>query len=619
MFAHDIPSAEIRSWQLLQLQGIFSKLIPAYEPERLGEILDFLDWLEIPADACLINEGEIGDELFLIISGRMSVCRKNEKGIEVQLGEISRGELVGEIALFTGEQRSATIRALRDSIVVRIRKESFDQIIRVFPQLTTALVKQVVNWMRRGEEEKRNTFQLVNIAILPISKHVDPQAFVRMLQPEMDACCQSRSFSSEGIGVELNESHIAQASRKDFSSYGRLNAWLDERESEYDHLLYVADKEATEWTKRCLRRADEIILLADANAEPDLSLLEESLLHEPNRLTAAPQFLVLQHHPATRRPSNTHKWLDLRPNLRRHYHLKLGNLTFVSRLARILSGTSTGLVLSGGGAKGIAHLGVYRALEEAGLPLDLIGGTSIGSLIGAAIARDLSAQEVIDIYRPLFLSNPTPRSDYNIIPLISVLKGRKIDRMLIEVFGDLGVEDTWQPFFCVSTDLTNHRAEIHRNGKLWRAIRASISLPGIFPPVGDGDRLLVDGGVVNNFPVDVMAGQGVGRIVGVEFNSDKIYDYDRAQIPATWAILRDRLRDRHDRKYRLPSLMSTVVEATLMNSNRKTREWRNTVDVYFNPPVHQHSMLNWSAFDKLVETGYRYAIEKLEKEVVATA
>ncbi|MEL6142695.1 MAG: patatin-like phospholipase family protein, partial [Bacteroidota bacterium] len=534
---------------------------------------------------------------------------------ELVLGEIGRGEMVGEIGLFTGEKRSATIRALRHSVVVRISKPAFEEIVKIYPQLTTALVRQVINWMRRGEEEKRNNYRLVNIAVVPISRGVDAVSFGRNLILHLAASCDPCFVSAQSIDEALNEPGIANSPRHDFSREHRLSDLLDSSEAEYDHLFLLADPEPTAWTERCIRRADEIILLGDAHATSELSATEERFLVGKDRLTAAPQFLVLEHHPATRRPEKTMDWLRLRTGLRRHYHLRKGDVAGLARLARIISGTSVGLVLSGGGAKGMAHIGVCRALVESGIPIDQVGGTSIGALIGAALARGMDVEDVRAMYRRHFLSNPTPRTDYNVIPLISILKGRKIDRLLIEEFGDLQLEDTWLPFFCVSTDLTNHRAEIHQRGRLWRALRASMSLPGILPPVADGDRLLVDGGVINNFPVDIMAGLGVGRIAGVEFDTDKIYDYDRAQIPATWAILRDRLRDRHDRKYRLPSLMSTVVEATLLNSNRRTRAWRESVDFYFNPPVHDFSMLNWRAFDKLEEIGYQYGMKVLRNSV----
>jgi len=549
--------------------------------------------------------------LYILISGRLQATQKNEHGTEIVLGEIGRGEMVGEIGLFTGEKRTATIRALRHSVVVRISKSAFEGIVKHYPQLTTALVKQVINWMRRGEEERRNKFRLVNVAVVPISQGVDAIGFGRRLTLHLAASCDHCFVSAESVDEALNEPGIANAPRSDFSRENRLSDLLDSSEAEYDHLFLIADPAPTAWTERCIRRADEVILLGDAHAKPELSSIEERFLIGKNRITAASQFLVLEHHPATRRPEKTMDWLRLRPGLRRHYHLRKGDVSSLASLARIISGTSVGLVLSGGGAKGMAHLGVCRALVECGIPIDQVGGTSIGAVIGAGLARGMTIDDVREMYRLHFLSNPTPRSDYNVIPLISILKGRKIDRLLIQEYGDLQLEDTWLPFFCVSTDLTNHRAEIHQRGRLWRALRASMSLPGILPPVADGDRLLVDGGVINNFPVDIMAGLGVGRIAGVEFDTDKIYDYDRAQIPATWAILRDRLRDRHDRKYRLPSLMSTVVEATLLNSNRRTRAWRESVDFYFNPPVQDFSMLNWRAFDKLEEIGYEYGMKVL--------
>jgi NTE family protein len=305
--------------------------------------------------------------------------------------------------------------------------------------------------------------------------------------------------------------------------------------------------------------------------------------------------------------------LEKRPNVHRHLHVRAGNRSDLGRLARFLSGNTVGLVLAGGGARGIAHVGVFRALQEAGVPVDVFGGTSIGSVLGACMASDWGWEKVYHENKREFLSNPT--SDFNFIPLVSLLAGRKLDRILARSFANRPIEELWFPFLCVSSNYTQACEQVHPHGELKRALRASMAIPGVFPPVVHGNDLLVDGGVFNNMPVDIMARMGVRTIMAVDLRpDDKLRRaLNFTEFPSSWALLADRFRPKERRRYQVPSMLTTLMAANTLNSQQKMSQVVADVDLLFHPDVRRFGLLEWKSYDLLVEQGYRHAQEVLER------
>ncbi|MBC7430452.1 MAG: patatin-like phospholipase family protein [Rubritepida sp.] len=365
-----------------------------------------------------------------------------------------------------------------------------------------------------------------------------------------------------------------------------------------------------------MRHCDELYLLADADAPAVIHAIEDDcLLRRPARNDPA-EILVLLHPAERRSPANTAAWLVRRP-LADHLHLRPALPRDMARLARLISRTGVGLVLAGGGARGIAHLGVYRALQERGIEIDVVGGTSIGAVMAGYVATDRGVEAVMANARRVFASKPT--GDFNFLPLLSLIKGRRLSGLvrnaLHELTGldNIRIEDTWKTYYCVSTNYSKASEHVMRGGSLHNAILASIAIPGALPPmIVDGD-LLCDGGTFNNFPVDVMRGmRGVGRVIGVDLSFSKPRRIPHEQIPGTWALLRDRLRPRATRRYRLPTLAAYLMNVTVLYSVSRQRQSRKLTDVYMNPPLERVGMLQWNRFDQIVEQGYAHACEVLD-------
>ena len=359
------------------------------------------------------------------------------------------------------------------------------------------------------------------------------------------------------------------------------------------------------WTQLCLRQADRILLLADSDKPLPLRPLDLPAFKE--RATGLPQLLLLHR---SGRSEELPEHFALRSGLfESHHHVRAHNIGDIQRLARFISGRAIGLVLAGGGARGFAHIGVIKALMEAGVPFDNLGGTSMGGIIAAGLALEWSLDELMARTREVFVKS-NPLSDYT-IPLIALVRGKKVSELLREHFGDIRIEEMPRPFFCVSSDLTSGRIHVHRAGPLWRALRASVALPGILPPVTHHGHLLVDGGVMNNLPVDVMAQRQSGPIIASDVTGEldiRVTDERYGERPWWW-LLWQRMRGS-------PSILSILMRSGTVGSEAQRRLVRDQVNYLFEPPLPDIGLRDWKKFDQAVAEGYEHAQGVIEKHGV---
>ncbi|HSO43939.1 MAG TPA: patatin-like phospholipase family protein, partial [Rhodoferax sp.] len=417
------------------------------------------------------------------------------------------------------------------------------------------------------------------------------------------------------VDAALQQPGLARNATTDLAANRRIAAYLDQLELTHDFVLLVGDADASAWTQRCSHHSDEILLLADASQPAVLHETESACLMQRSGQSGAAQILVLMHEADMRCPSGTGKWLARRP-VTDHVHVRPLLDSDMARLARIQSRTAVGLVLAGGGAKGLAHLGLYQALQERGLVVDFVGGTSIGSIMAAMVASDQPLDSLMPIARAAFADKPT--GDFNLLPLISLIRGRRMRRILQvalqQVFGHpADIEDAWKNYFCVASNYTEAREQVIRHGPLTQSILASTAIPGAFPPVPVAGDLLFDGGTFNNFPVSIMRKRrGVGKVIGMDLGTRKPKPVAFDEVPGTWALLRDRLRPRQQRRYKLPSLMAYLLNVNIVYSTSRQGESRKLTDLYFSPPLERVGMLQWQRFDSIAKQGYEYACEVLD-------
>ncbi|MDO9073075.1 MAG: cyclic nucleotide-binding and patatin-like phospholipase domain-containing protein [Rubrivivax sp.] len=590
------------------------------DAEALALLRRELQWVEVAAGQTLMAQGEPGECVYLSISGRLRAYVRDDHGVERLVREMSRGQVIGEMALYTDEPRSATVVAIRDSVLVRLDKPAFLQLLAGSVQLSMVLTRQLVKRLQ-AVQVRADLARPVVIALLPITAGVDLRPFAEALAAQLRRVPGAHPGSgvcvvdAVAIDAALGQPGLARSDAADTTANRRIALHLDEIEAGHDTVLLLADDAPTAWTQRCTRRCDELLLLADATRPPLLHASETTFLMQRDGRAVVAEVLVLLHAADLRCPSGTREWLARRP-VADHAHIRPALERDMARLARMQSRTAVGLVLAGGGARGLAHLGIAQAMQARGIEIDFFGGTSIGSVMALLLASDQPLDDAIAIAARGFGGGPT--GDYNLLPLLSLIRGRRLRRTIETAVQALvgqraDIEDLWKNCYCVASNYTQAREQVISHGDAARAMRASAAIPGALPPVlMDGD-LLCDGGTFNNFPVDVMrARRGVGKVIGIDLALGPPRRIGHDEVPGPWALLLDRLRPRRRRRYRFPSLVAYLMNVTILYSSSRQQQSRRLTDLYFNPPLHRVGMLQWERFDSIVRQGRAHAVEVLD-------
>jgi predicted acylesterase/phospholipase RssA/CRP-like cAMP-binding protein len=579
-------------------------LFQAIDSAALHDLRADMDWLFLAGGETLFCAGDTGDSMYVVLSGRLRIIAERSDGTSETIREIARGESVGELALLTGRPRSATVRAIRDTELVRISQAAFENAIRTHPQMLRRLTAQVADRQSLGTEDTSSRRNLRTIAVLPIDEQSPSVLFTQRLVEVLNRVASALHVKEPSISLSLPES-LANP-----EANSRATTSLNALELDHRFVVYEASSELSSWTAQCIRQADLILIVSAADSAPETSRLEALTHYFACRTITAGIELVLLHTLDFDPAIQTNRWSSLRP-LNDQHHVVLEADTDLERLVRILTGTAVGLVLSGGGARGFAHIGVIRALHECGIPIDAIGGTSMGAVIAAQCALGWDWQTMARVNREEW-PRCEPQKNYT-LPLVALSSGRRMDQMLKKMFGAGEIQNLRTQFFCVSTNLTTADAKIHDEGTLWKAVRASVSIPGIGPPAIENGEILVDGGLVNNLPVDIMKKLCPGIVFAVdvseqlEFNSKLKESYTLSG----WKLLGQRLNP-FSNPPDIPSMLNILYRTTTVGGIRFLEAAKSEADYYLDPPVQDFGVFDWRSIDRIIDIGYRYALRKLE-------
>lgn len=582
---------------------------PDVDKETLDHILDSVQWVQLRAGDVLMEQGAPGDAAYLTVSGRLRVYVNTENGEPRMVRELGRGEITGEISLYSDAPRSATVVAIRGSLVARLDKERFRELVGRNPQVSIALTKTIIERLQT-QHDRRPLPPPVTITLLPITAEVEPFALAQRLTDALGKFGRACWVDAERVRSQSSVDDRQEKSQTPF----KMSLVLDDLEADHDFVLMVADTEPSEWTRLCLSHSDEILLLADATQPAEIHAVERAYMLDRVARNESAEILVLMHPVNGQSPIGMRRWIDRRP-VTGHVNLRPELDRDIARLARLISRNAVGLVLGGGGARGFAHLGVWKALSDLGIEIDCVGGTSMGAVMAATIAADKDMPETLGVIQEAFKINPT--GDYSMLPLISLIKGRRV-RAVVErsinalMGGPVDIVDLWKGYFCIASNYSRGcEAALHK-GDLGRSLRSSIAIPGALPPVVMDGELYCDGGTFNNFPANVMRDmRGVGKVIGVDVSSRGFRPLKFDEMPSAWQVLFDRLRPRKNRRYRVPSLVAYLLNVSILYSVSRQSESRAQTDLYFNPPLSRFGFLQWTRFSAIVQTGDNHAREVL--------
>ena len=579
-----------------------SPLFRELDRRALRSIAANAQWIERSGGQYLFRVGEESDALYLVVSGRLRVVRPEADKRPLLVGEIGAGDTVGEMTIITAEPHASDAYALRDTSLIRISREVFETLVVRHPTAMLRVTRLIVERLRaaRPAAQRESVRSARTYAVLAAHPGVDLAAFAGRLARELGQAGATLRLDAQRVDDALGEG----ASSVEFSIGDRnreLTGWLTQLEERYRYIVYAAEPEPDAWTRRCLRQADRLIIVAHGDQRPFISRTLKWIRDQSLR---APREMVVLIPENGGHSART--WRDMGA-ANAHHRVPIDlPVEPMARLARMVTGRAVCLVLGGGGARGFAHLGLIRAMQEKGIPIDAVGGTSMGAMVAAMVAMGLDAQDMLARMRETFLTGKF-LNDYS-LSRISLISGEKFQRQLKSVFGDRRIEDLELPFYCVSTNLTRGIPVIHDQGELAIWVGASMAVPGIAPPLVHRGDLLVDGGLLNAIPFDVMSDMGRGQIIvsDVSQESNLRVEMEDGDVETT-SLLSLGAGARHINMFRI------LFQTATLTSERERRDIDARADLVLHMPVGGISMFDWDELDEIVYRAYHHADQALDE------
>ncbi len=544
-------------------------------------IAEKLQLVLFPKDTFIFKMNDPADCLYIIKSGEVKVVAGEDDTDEV-LAYLGRGSYFGEMAMLTGEPRSASIITTMDTELFMLTKQDFDQLLARHPSIAVTL-SHVLSQRLRDLSIKRAGRQNKLISIInPLTeayghdividlarrlvKETNGRVALVDIAPVGERIRSSSEENQESKGAywiirnldNIQEEELEKLLPKDADGVNffvpplqkepPLSTYIVQLLSLFKEfynfvLIHVkADSDYHDDIMKIVEQSNTVLYLLKQPDTPAEAAQETALLRalhqEQAGLMKKTELVVLRDSPDSSFSEQLSSFVD---RTRIHY-LRIGEpaqMLFrspsetvitvsepvpqtqrdVSRIARRLGNVSVGLVLGGGGARAYAHLGILKVLEEEHIPVDIIAGTSMGAFLGALYIMGKSIDEILEISQEAWRRLNSPFSWT--LPRVAFIKGKRIDRLVHDIFGDTLIEDLPLPFFCVAADLVSGQEVVLGSGKLYKAILATGALPAFFQPVAIKNMFLVDGGVVNNVPGDVLKKQGIDIVIAVDVTPER--------------------------------------------------------------------------------------------------
>ncbi len=575
--------------QLIRNCSLFAGLSDeAYRDlEKAGDVV------RLASDATLFKQGDSSDSLYVLISGQLSVTLAIATGELKVVGTVQPGEVVGELGALTGERRTASVEADEDSTLFCLSNTEFIDLAHTYPSI---LFKTLPALLARS----RQTLKLLSqesarhhVALVKAHPGVDITGFLEVL-----------------------ERHIAQSKDLVFvpaADLSRAEEYLADAHDTHRIAVFALDDEHGDDAAKVLGTIVRFYVIADEHATPRFSgRLIEAI--QKNELADVRKDIIITHATAQPVATNTKPWTQ-HIAFSMYHHVGLNCRPDLERLTRFVSGKATGLVMGGGGAKGWVHIGAIRALEECGVTIDAVGGTSIGALSSGCFALHRDYRNTYALFRKVALI--VLRFQDATWPAVSLSSGKNFTRALMDAFKDIHLEDLWLPTYCITTDIQGRREVVHNTGPVWQKLRASMSLPGVVPPVVMDGRVHTDGGSLNNLPVDIMRTLlgASGKIITVKISGgekeSRVFDFP----PIISPIMGFLSRYSKTPQFVLPKLGDLFYESLIVAQYRRANDNSQMSDVLIGPDMRGFTIIDFKNLNEkpLTEIGYTMGKELIEK------
>lgn len=583
--------------------------------KSLELLAEAADKRHVRSGEVIFDSGQHAQALHVIGTGRLlllsPVHAPDGERHHRRLRELGRGEVVGGVSMMTGERRLTRVEALRDSVLVTISKDDFDRIAARHPsdaiEIALFLVARLIRSVQaHSGNEPPSSQSLATLALVPGHPGMDVSAAADGLARAMGEQGSTLRLSADRVDQALGQG-AAQCPWEDTARSEQVASWLGELETQYRHLIYASDGRESPWARRCVRQADRVLIVVDGAAQardtPELQAFRTMQCR-------APAELLILHYTGERRRAEPKAWAEL-AGCETVLHATVDDPASMARTVRLLTGRGLGLVLGGGGARGFAHLGLWRAVAALGIDLDVLGGASMGAYIAGLMAIGMDVDAGIENVRETFVTH-NYLNDY-VVPRVGLIAGRKFLRRLDEVFGERRIEELALPYYCVSTNLSKGEPVSHQDGYLRDWLAASMAVPGIAPPlVWQGD-LMADGGVLSSLPTAPMRALGRGPFISCDVSNREQFVVPESDSQRPTPLRWQRGIDRFPNIFRLLHRAATVVSAETIAARE------HEADCYLHMPVSGIGMFDWERIDEIINDSYDYAMPRLEAFLASTS
>ena len=493
-------------------------------------IAEAVQWIECKSGDVIFQQDDPGDSMLLVAEGRSKITVAHQDGSEKFVDYLNVGEHFGEMAILTGQDRAVTMVAVMDTKMLELKRPQFQQLLKKVPQLATNVSRALGYRLRRETTGKKMRSVSRVIGIVNSSDHAgDIRKYERMVSrlgaAFVDQQVPIRIVTDNANSIEdHNQVHVCEIPRN--MTQASKAQWVHQRLSEEitheGHTLVCLSNTDTESLNRTLIQCEQLFWLSSPrNANQSRAKLK-TLLRSEKQLEAKIHWGWLL--PEGFKPENIPPSPENLPQP--DFKIVIGKSgepsrlerMSISRLIRFIRKTRLGLALGGGAARGLAHLGVLKAFEAEGIFFDTIAGTSAGALMAVPYAYGLSPDECTESFR----KDLTPGWMFRCLPkgkewyMLYQFRMGKWDSLLRRHVGDAKLEQMLTPVSTVTADLITGRQVVRDRGDATHAILESINLPSISKPIMRDGMALVDGGIINNIPSDILPERGADLVVGVD-------------------------------------------------------------------------------------------------------
>jgi len=579
---------------LVRLHLASARLFNELEDSLFAAVAESAEFVKVKRGEILMREGDAADCLYIVAFGSLEVYRTDTEG-KIEVVDLLRdGACVGEVDLLLNEPRSFDVRAWRTSLLVKVTRDCFEHVLRGNAALTLVLARALGKQLKRSTGIRRRNISVKTISLFRCVEEPYFTQFSQLLRAAFEHAGKTTAF--------LTASAFAGLAGNDERSADRFYEWLAEQEANSDLVLCQCDADDSQWTRLCNEQSDLVLFVCMPEQSAPSGQLRRDI--ESCKANGDEADLVLLRRPGTA-PQETSRWLE-QGGFKRHHHVVVGHPESHQRVARLVCGSSWGLVLGGGGARGLAHIGVVQALRDNGVPIDWVGGTSMGAIIAAQVAMGLSADDMLRATRKAYAGRGG--SIDVTVPLVSMRSGRSTIQTLREMFHDRLIEDLPINYFCVSCNLTRANIVVHDRGPVWMWTRVSCSVPGLLPPVAHEGDLLVDGGLLENLPVETMRQRSGGYVIAADVSVGADLMVDVSLKPQFSFSGFSQVARKLKRQATLPDMVRILMRMAEVSSVRDSKAAGSPADLYLHPPLDSIGMTAFRDIDRIVAIGYEYAL-----------